>query len=370
MPAPIAPAATQRRRTLRNWLKRLHLWLGLSLGSFYALIALSGSVLVLQEPLLCWTHPELRGRAQPAAAQRAAVLDRIEREWSSQGLRAAELPDDDLPVWQLYFRDGTRRYLAPISGDLLLTRRPGSDPLLTLRNWHTHLLAGRIGENVLGVIGWASLFMLLSGTVLWWPGRSRLAAHLRPYAQPPIRRWLTWHRSIGALALPLLLTVTLTGTLMAYHGATRSALRAIFGQGAAPSQPARIPPTDRAIDWQAVLDAAQRALPLAELRRITLPQPRDARVLIRARSPGEWNASGRSMVWLDPYTAQVLARSAVSPDNTAARVDGALYPIHSGTVGGWPWRLLAILCGLLPGFFLVTGFLFWRTRRRHAAQRP
>jgi hypothetical protein len=35
-------------------------------------------------------------------------------------------------------------------------------------------------------------------------------------------------------------------------------------------------------------------------------------------------------------------------------------------VGGWPWRLLVILCGLLPAFFVTTGFLFWRARtRRH-----
>ena len=359
------PAHTRRARGLRQGLKRLHLWFGLSVGLVYASIALSGSMLALQLPLLRWSHPQLTMHPLPSPAERAAVIARIVRDWVPRGARSADLPSPELPVWQLYFRDGTRRYLDPADGTLLLTRRPGNDVLLTLREWHTHLLAGRQGETVLAAIGWCSLFMLLSGIVLWWPGRGRFISHLRPYAHPPIRRWLSWHRSTGAVVVPLLLLITLTGTLMAHHHATRQALQAIFGD-AEVAPPAAIAPRDFPIDWRAVLDAAQNALPSATLRRISLPQPRDATVNIRARVPGEWNATGRSMVWIDPYSARVLARFDATTAGNAARVDDTLYPLHSGGVGGWAWRLLVILCGLLPAFFVTTGFLFWRSRtRRH-----
>lgn len=367
MRAPIAQAAAVRHRSgPRHWLKRLHLWLGLSIGVVYALIALSGSILVLQGPLLRLAHPELTAHALPAPAQRAAVMQRIVADWSARGLRAADLPTAGLPVWQLYFRDGSRRYLDPAGGDLLLTRRRGHDLLLTLREWHTHLLGGHGGETLLGAIGWASIFLLASGIVLWWPGRRRLIPNLRPYAQPPIRRWLTWHRSVGALALPMLLLITLTGTLMTYHRATHRVLHSLLGGPPDRPPPARIQPREQAIDWRAVLDAAQRALPNAELHRIGLPQAGDARMNIRARSRGEWHPVGRSVIWLDPYTARVLARRNATTDDAASRLDGALYPLHSGAVGGWPWRLLATLAGLLPLFFVVTGLLFWRARtRRH-----
>lgn len=359
------PRHARRARGLRHWLKRLHLWLGLSIGLVYASIALSGSVLALQLPLLRWSHPPLATHALPSPAERAAVIERIVREWAPKGARSADLPSPELPAWQLYFRDGTRRYLDPADGTLLLTRRPGSDVLLTLREWHTHLLAGRQGETALAAIGWSSLFMLFSGVVLWWPGRGRFIAHLRPYANPPIRRWLSWHRSTGAVVVPLLLLVTFTGTLMAHHLATRHALQAVFGEVSLHT-PAAIAPRNAPIDWRAVLDTAQSALPSATLRRISLPQSRDAMVNIRARVPGEWNATGRSMVWIDPYSARLLARFDATAGGSAARIDDALYPLHSGGVGGWPWRLLVILCGLLPAFFVTTGFLFWRARtRRH-----
>jgi len=366
--ATIIDASTRHAGAVRYWLKRLHLWAGLSVGLVYALIALSGSVLVLQGPLLRLLHPSLAAHALPDATARAAVLTRIAHEWPSRGLRSADLPTAELPVWQLYFSDGSRRYLDPANGNLLLMRATGSDPLLTLRDWHTHLLTGETGEAVLGVLGWLTLGLLLSGVWLWWPGRRNLRSSLRMHTQPPARRWVSWHRSTGALSLPLLLLVTLTGTLMVYSAGTRHVLQTLFADAPARPTPTRIAPRPQAIDWAAVLDAAQHALPGAELRRIALPSAHDGRVTIRARAAGEWHPVGRSQVWLDPYRAQVLGAVDATTEGTGARLSNAIYPLHAGSVGGLTGKLLVLLCGLLPPFFLVTGFLFWRTRQRRGRQ--
>lgn len=363
--APAAVASPSHgQRWLRHWLKRLHLWVGLSVGLAYALIALSGSLLALQQPLLRLAHPSLASHATPDAAQRVAVLARIATDWRSAGLRAADFPTAALPVWQLYFADGTRRYLDPADGHLVLTRTPGSDVLLTVRDWHTHLLAGATGEAILGAIGWLALGLLLSGLYLWWPGRRRLRGSVRMHAQPPVRRWWSWHRSVGIVAMPLVLLVTLTGTLMIYDSGTRRVLQAVMADPPATAAPARVAPRPQAIDWAAVLDAAQRALPHADLHRIALPSTTDGRVIIRARAQGEWHTVGRSQVWLDPYRAQVLAAIDASAEGAGARVSNAIYPLHAGSVGGVTGQLLVLLSGLLPPFLLVTGFLFWRSRAR------
>ena len=347
----------------RRGLRTLHLWLGLSVGTVYALIALSGSVLALQGPLLRALHPAWSAHALPTPAQEAAVLERIAREWSPQGLRSADLPDAELPVWQLYFNGGVRRYLDPANGELLLTRSTDNDVLLVLRDWHTHLLAGHAGEAWLGVLGWLSVFMLVSGVVLWWPGRGRFLAHLKPHAQPPVRRWLSWHRSFGALSLPVVLLVTLTGTLMCYHAGTRQTLQGLFADAPEPPQPPTIAQRHVPIDWPAVLAAARRALPGATLGRISFPSERDGRVTLRVHLPGEWNQTGRSTLWIDPYQVRVLGASDATRADTGVQVNNAIYPLHAGTTGPL-WRTLVILSGLLPPFFLVTGFLFWRARTK------
>jgi uncharacterized iron-regulated membrane protein len=79
--------------------------------------------------------------------------------------------------------------------------------------------------------------------------------------------------------------------------------------------------------------------------------------------PGEWHTVGRSMIWLDPYEAKVLGTVDAARADTGAWVNNAIYPLHAGGTGP-VWRGMVIAAGLLPTFFLATGFLFWRARAR------
>ena len=115
----------------------------------------------------------------------------------------------------------------------------------------------------------------------------------------------------------------------------------------------------------ASLAAAQAVLPDAEMRRITLPSEKNAALSIRARGPREWNAVGRSLIVVDPYSATVLSVYDAQAQGGGARLIDKIYPLHSGQVGGVSWQLVIGVVGVLPAFLLVMGFLFWRTRRRH-----
>lgn len=347
----------------RALLRRLHLWLGLGIGLVFALVALSGTVLVFQRELLLAAHPELAAQPLPDPTQRGDALARIVAEWSPRGLRGLELPSPALPVWIVYAEDGWH-YLAPADGRLLLTRTPDRDWLLWLRDLHTHLLAGHAGEQALGIAGLIALCLLGSGLYLWWPRRAAFGRSLRLHANPPPLRWLSWHRSPGALLLPLLLLVTATGTAMVYYGPTRAALRALFGDAPEPSPPPVLAPRPDPTDWNAVLTAAERALPDATLRRLAPPAPEDAHIVFRARLPAEWHPNGRSLIWVDPYTASVVQRHDATSQGAGARLSETIYPLHGGFVGGPGWKLAVAASGLLPPLLFVTGFLFWRARRR------
>lgn len=350
------------KHRLRAALKWLHLWLGLSVGLVFALVALSGTVLAFQRELLAWSQPELIERALPSPAQSEGALARIVADWQPQGMTSLDLPTAQLPVWQGYFPDGERRYFDGASGELLLIRNKHNDAVLWLRDWHTHLLAGKAGEQVLGVVGLIALLLLLSGLYLWWPRLSALAASLRWYRGPPTRRWFSWHRGVGVLWLPLTLLAVLTGVGMVYDGPTRTTLRAVFGDGADARKPPKLGAREVAIDWPALLRAADGQLPGAELRRIGLPKADSGLVTIRMRAAGEWHPVGRSAVWLDPYQGVVLGVHDATAQDTGARVSEAFYPVHGGFVGGRLWQWLVAFTGLVPGFLLVTGFLFWRRR--------
>lgn len=345
-------------RRLRAALSWLHLWAGLTVGTLFALVSLAGTVLVFHTDLLRWQHPQL---AQHTPVADGRVLARIVEHWTPQGLRSLDLPRDTLPVWQGYFQDGHRAYFAPEDGTLLLTRSEHDDVLLWLHEWHVKLLGGDIGKEVLGVAGWIALALVLIGLYLWWPKRGRMIAQLKVFAGPPVRRWLTWHRSSGVVLLPLLVLATLTGTAMVYSKGFATVLMSAFG-GEKPGTP-KIS-GDGPVDWTQALAHARNALPGAQVNRVSVPKPGDGAVSFRAQADGEWHPVGRSTIHVDRSGTQRLQVYDATANRLGARMSDAIYPLHIGAVGGSVMKWLTAIIGLLPAFLLVTGFLFWR-RRRH-----
>ncbi len=358
---------TPHPRRFRTALKTLHLWLGLSLGVVLALVTLSGSVLLFEQPLFIAGHAELASRPLPDLATQGRSLQTILASPQGKGLRGLSFPDAALPVWEAQERGGNRSYFDAATGELLLQRKKTGDGLLTLLDWHTHLLSGETGETVLGVVACTGLFMLFSGVWLYWPGRQRALKHLKPHTNPPMLRWASFHRFVGVAALPLLIVMIGTGTTMAYRGSVRTGLAAAFGEPS-PARPPKTAPSHASIDWPAVLAAAQAAAPDAELTRITLPSKDNGTLVLRIRRPGEWNSAGRSSLWMDPTTATVIGGDDATKLGTGGRLSNALFPIHSAAVGGLLWRVVACITGTLPMFLLVTGFLFWRARQRRGSR--
>ena len=110
------------RRRLRAGLSWLHLWIGLTVGTLFAVLGLSGTVLTFHPELLLAQHPRLAAQ-QPVAD--GAVLARVMDAWSQRGLTSVGLPRPSLPAWEAYFSDGSRRYFDTGSGELLHNTAPG-----------------------------------------------------------------------------------------------------------------------------------------------------------------------------------------------------------------------------------------------------
>lgn len=362
---PVPRAVAVPRRRLRALLAWLHLWVGLSVGLVFAVIGLSGSALVFHDELLRWQHPQL---AAGSAVADPAVIERIVASDAAEGVVALQLPSQSMPHWLGFQADGRRIHFAADDGRVLLERSTANDPLLWLHELHTHLLAGETGEAVAGVIGLVSVALMLVGLTLWWPQRGRLLAQLRVFRGPPIRRWLTWHRTSGVLLLPLLLLSTLTGVGMVYHEAARGLLTSALGGDAMLPKPPAAPPAP--VRWDRVLPAATQALAPARPTRLAVPAADAGAVSFRARDPSEWHPTGRTTVTVGADGQAVLQVYRANTQPLGSRASDAIYPLHIGVAGGLPLRLLTFVAGLMPAFLLVTGFLFWRRRRAARATRP
>lgn len=329
------------------------------MGTLFALVSLAGSVLVFHTELLLATQPRLAAFSPSASGE---VMARLLADGAPRGLTALDLPREGLPVWQAYFADGSRAYYAPTDGERLLVRSHDSDWLMWLHHWHVELLGGAVGKEVLGVAGWIAFGLLLSGLYLWWPKAGKALSQLRWHAGPPARRWLSWHRSSGVLMLPLLGLATLTGLGMVYSAGFRAVLVGAMGAGPAPVAAEPAVHAER-IDWPRALALAGSSLPGGRIARVAPPAPGSGMLAFRGQAAGEWHPVGRSVVAVSFDGRETLLRYDATADRAGARLSNAIYPLHVAAVGGLPMKLAQVVAGLLPGFLLVTGFLFWRRRR-------
>src|SRR5690606_38244387 len=209
----------RRARKLRQSIVKVHLWLALTLGLYIVVISVSGSAVVFRGELSRWAVP---------FEVPSTDGERLTGDALSQGLaeiyadhtvvRFNESPRASRPVAVLLERDGVEhgRLFDPYAGADLGESYPFE---LRVIEWlvalHDDLLAGDTGRRINGAAGGLVLVLVLTGAVIWWPGRRRWKQSL--YATPSMPRFL-WHlhSAVGFWTLLLLANWALTGVYMAF----------------------------------------------------------------------------------------------------------------------------------------------------------
>jgi len=364
----------------RKLIFQVHLWLGLSVGLYLAVMGATGSLLVFAEPVDRWLNPHLRAidakaPRQPFATALAGFRDHYPDSEISR-IRVPAEPDRPVAFWvggwsaslkQIYVHPGT----GEVTGERYLL---GSVTGFT-RYLHFNLIGGGLGWLINGWLALASLAVLLTGLWLWWP---------RSLRQLKQRLWVKWsaptfrvnwdlHNAFGAWTLLPLLVITLTGAAFVFHGTTK----ALIGQFASFSSPRELSAsaasegegTDKPVkSLDRLVDAAERAIPESEVFEVRWDrrsgEPLTAYAWPKGAEP--WNQWAR--VRVDARSAEVLS---VSQKKTAGdRVLAGILPIHAGTFGGLIVKWLYFAFGLIPSLLLATGLIMYlkrlRTKRRRS----
>ncbi len=366
----------------RILLRRIHLWLGLSLGILFAVLGLTGSALVFYVEIDAALHPQTRAAAQAAPGWDSPIWDRalatVTTAWPERhGEWRFEATDTLAAVPARYSSAGHHGpramiWLSPDGRQIVRQDSWGRYLMTWLYELHMDLLAGDTGRQVVGWSGVAMLVLLLTGVLAWWPrGSWRKALALKPRAVP-LRRLRDLHKLAGLIGLPFLFLLTGTGALLALpdekNWVLERTLSPIDAVPATRSLADGRPP----LPLSAILAAAHRAVPDARLVWIEIPGAADAPIRLRVRVPGDPSPRfPRSYIHVDRYSAKILAVVDYRRGDPSSSFNTWLHPLHDAAIGGLPTRILAVLIGLLPGFLLITGFLHWRRRRaRRLAARP
>ena len=347
-------------------LDTLHRWTGGLIGLVLALLGLSGTILLHKDAWIGLAHAGDPLRTDLASVK-VATETIMALPGGPQGIIYAR---DGFGLHQGRFQFGeTAGFYADQSGELVARwTSQWERPELWIFDFHHHLFAGDTGEWVIGTAGLCGLFFVISGLILWWQTRRTFRFRLWPkrMSRPAI---ITHHRDLGAIAAPLLLLSIVTGTMMIFRPFAMVVV-APFGPVAETVKSLEPPryksgPLAAKPDYAAMLAEARRRFPDAEFRILSLPRKAGEPISLRMRQQAEWLPNGRTTLWFDASTGQLLgARDALTMAPGAQAFNKA-YPLHAGKVGGLLWRLVLTISGLsltMLGSFAVWTFWFKRPK--------
>ncbi len=220
-PRPVSWLDHPQRSRLRKAIVQVHLWTALVTGLYVILISLTGSAVVMRREFSRWWAPPRFVAVEEARLSTESLRTSIARSYAGYSIEEIrEIDDPRLPVSVTLARDDTRieRRFNPYTGEDLGDPFPRA---LRTVEWlvdlHDNLLSGQTGRRINGIGGAAFLLIVLTGAVLWWPGRGRWRQSLYVGRGENAQRFLfRLHSTLGFWSFALLLVWGLTAIYFAF----------------------------------------------------------------------------------------------------------------------------------------------------------
>lgn len=359
---------------LRKLIFDIHLWLGFTAGLLLVLAGLTGSLLVFDDEIDATLNPGLR-RVAPAAGEAPLqrVVESVAAAYPEQPVSYIRMPRAAGQTYEITTAgaDPLEVFADPYRGTILGARGKTDGLVNTLFDLHVHLLSGETGEQVMGVVGLLTVLLVLTGAVVWWPG-------IRRWWSGFTVRWrANWkrvnfdvHRAGGIWSAAFLLLTASTGAALIFHDPFLAAANWITASSSPPPAPTVTPrPGEPWLPLDSLLRQADRALPGGTTTYVSFPGSAEAPLTVRKHFDAALHPNGRSFVYLDPWSGETLGVEKATLAPAGMRALNLLYPLHIGSYGGLPVRILYAVLGLSPLVLFVSGCLMWWNRTKAPERR-
>ncbi len=372
-----------RKLWWRKALFQVHLWLGVSLGAYFALVCLTGSAIVYKKELERQMIPRLV-RVEPLAQRQsfAAMVEKVRAAYPRLQLQNVYLYWQPGDTWSFRLQgkqEGrVQVYVDPYRNVILGEDRYRNKFLQWVYDLHVHLLLGPLGEVLNGWGGMALTLASLSGLVVWWPGRRFWK---QGFVYETRARWkrqnYDLHKLTGFATSAAVILLAITGAYWSFPQTYEWLLESLTGTPAKIATPRVKPqPGVAYASLDLSLAAAIAAIPNSTPTLFRFAAKPNEVHTLHHLLPGDWRTQGDNPVYVDPYTAQVVRVSLHKDVPLASRLQRDIFGLHFGTFWGHPTRILWIVVGLAPSILFVSGLLMWwnrslsKKRKRGAAPAP
>jgi uncharacterized iron-regulated membrane protein len=358
-----------RKLRLRRTIFQIHLWCGIAVGFFTAIVGATGSMLVYRETLDRWLAPHLLA----TTADRPSIsIDRMVQQvpqsnptWKIKEIDLKPSGTSWLVRLEQEHKPDRLLYINPSTGMLLGERGPRQGLIDWIADLHINLLSGATGRLVNGVLGMFLFILCVSGVIIWWPGRAHIRRSMSIHWRARWRR-LNWDlHTVGGfwISVPLALQA-FTGLVLCLPviaflialllGGSPKAIIALL---VPPKSVIPVVHTFAPINPMVV--EARRQFPNARELQVLFAQEPSGSVAVAAIGP-EFKTNGTfGLMFFDRYSGKLLRSTDLRNASFAVRSLFFIRPLHYGSFAGTPSKILWIVGGLTPGLLFWTGFLMW-----------
>ncbi|QHM73879.1 PepSY-associated TM helix domain-containing protein [Mixta intestinalis] len=401
VPTALAQAEkTQSSQAFLQLMRRLHFTIGLFIGPFIFVAALTGTLYVMTPQLENYLYTEAltsesRGPAQPLSAQIDSALRYAGKETQIIAVRPAPAVGDTTRV-MFRFADSAPSesravFIDPVTlavrGDLTVYGTSGILPLRTTLDYlHRSLLLGDIGRNYSELAASWLWVAALGGLLLWAVQRTpRQAKTGRASRTRRLLKMRTLHGTLGVVLLAGLLFFSTTGltwsrwvgdninTLRAHYGWLTPAVDLRLDASTAPmvmdehaghhGQTMHHAPGAplSAAQFDGVL-AAARASGIDAAKVEIRPAAETDRAWLVSEIDRHWPTQGDSVA-VNPHTFSVTDKVEFAQFGLLAKLTRWGVDAHMGILFGLANQLVLALFGIALCVLIALGYRLWWLRR-------
>jgi uncharacterized iron-regulated membrane protein len=369
-----------KAKTFRNQIFLYHRWIGLAVGIIFAIIGLTGSLLVFHSEISDFTlHQELGPIVDPGSPVLPLEVIGEKVQQAFAGDPDAKVHAFSLSAYRRLYQNEPaplsvgvegkedswiQVYVNPFNGEILGQHDWSSSLWGKVYELHYQLLAGTNGMYFVGVIGLLATFLSITGIALW-PGWRKLSTGFKIKWDASTKRLnFDVHKVAGIVAAVFLAMATFTGFLWNFWDISEPLTYTVLLSKKPADPVSQVIPGRDPITLATAAQIANQALPEGKVDSIHLPATPEGVIEVWKKLPQDANFWGEHGVYIDQYSGNVIRVATTKTRSLAEKFINAESAVHYGTFWGIPSRLLYVFVGLSPTILLVTGFTMWRLGKR------
>jgi uncharacterized iron-regulated membrane protein len=205
---------------------QIHLWVGIGVGLYVAIISISGSMIVFRPDLRRTVVVADAGRPRMHVEEVEQYVRRAYPKYEVLSVTESQRPDQPFIVLLADSNQRLARLFDPYSGADLGDPRSRLD---RVRRWlvdlHDNLLAGLTGRILNGIGSFLIVLLSCTGAIIWWPGIKNWRRSVAINRRARFAR-INWdlHSAVGFWCSLSVLTWGISGICLCFPGVFNSLL--------------------------------------------------------------------------------------------------------------------------------------------------